>query len=144
MQDVIQFLSDQALIISAIIFVVALILQEVISERRGSKYELTPEEATVRLYKGAKLVDLRDKQSFRRCHIKGAVWHNLKQLEMYPDKSLRPSRSYVFYCNNGNQSGELARLLRHKNGYKAYYISHGLEAWQEAGLDVVQLKGDTE
>jgi hypothetical protein len=62
--DIFQFLSDQTVIISAIVVVVALILQEFISDRRGSKYELTPEEATVRLYKGAKLVDLRDKESF--------------------------------------------------------------------------------
>ncbi|MAV29289.1 MAG: hypothetical protein CMF43_05750 [Legionellales bacterium] len=135
--DIFQFLSDQTVIISAIVVVVALILQEFISDRRGSKYELTPEEATVRLYKGAKLVDLRDKESFRQCHIKGAVWHNIKQLEMYPDKSLRPKRSYIFYCSNGTQSAELATLLRNKSGYKTYFISHGFEAWQEAGLDVI-------
>ena len=137
MDQIFNFLSEQMVIVSAIVIVVAMILQELISDRRGSKYALTPEEATVRLYKGAKLVDIRDKESFRRCHIKGAVWHNIKQLEMTPDKSLRPTRSYVFYCSNGSQSGQLANLLRNKSGYKAYFISQGIEAWQDAGLDVV-------
>lgn len=137
MEMMYQFLTEQMVIISAIIVVVALILQEFITDRRGSKYELSPEEATVRLYKGAKLIDLRDKECFRECHIKGAVWHNIKQLELYPDKALRPKRSYVFYCSNGSQSGQLATLLRNKSGYKTYFISHGMEAWQEAGLDVI-------
>ena len=138
MQEIFQFISDQMVIIVAIIVVLLLILQEFLSDRRGSAFALSPDEAAVLLFKGAKLIDIRDKESFSAGHIKGAMRCNINQVEMYPEKVLRPKRTYIIYCSNGNQSGELSKMLREKSGYNTYYIADGITAWQNDGLDLTK------
>ena len=138
MNEVFEFIGDQIGIISAIVLVLALIIQEIISNQKGSKYEVSPEEAAVMMFKGAKIIDIRDKGEFKSSHIEHAIWASAKNLEMYPDKTLRPKKSYIFYCNNGNRSGELASLLRKKSGFETYFISHGLESWNEARLSLTK------
>ena len=138
MQEIFQFISDQMVIIVAIVVVLVLILQEFLSDRRGSAYALSPDEAAVLLFKGAKLIDIRDKECFSAGHIKGATRCNINQVEMYPEKVLRPKRTYIIYCSNGNQSGELSKMLREKSGYNTYYTADGISAWQNDGLDVTK------
>ena len=114
MEDIVRFLNEQSIIVCAIIVVVALIIQELVSEKKGAKYELSPEEAAIMIFKGAKIYDIREKEEYRKSHIECANWHNEKQLEMHPEKALNPKKTYIFYCDNGNKSGELANLLRKK------------------------------
>lgn len=142
MEEIIRFLNEQSIIVCAIIVVVALIIQELVSEKKGAKYELSPEEAAIMIFKGAKLYDIREKDEYKKSHIEYANWQNSKQIEMYPEKTLKPKKNYIFYCNNGNKSGELANLLRKKSGFNTYFIERGLEAWQEEGLNIYKGQGN--
>ena len=136
MEEILQFVSEQYIIISAIVIVVVLIAQELISESRGSQYELTPEETAVMCFKGAKIIDIREKSQYKEAHISKAIWLSAKQLELYPEKALKPKQAYVLYCSDGNQSGELSRSLRKKSGYEVYFINEGMDAWRKAGMNL--------
>ena len=137
MDSILQFFGQQSILISAIIVVIALIAQEALSENKGSKYSIDPETAAVMLFRGVKIFDIREKASFKESHIEHAKWQNAKQLEINPEKYISPKKQYIFYCGNGNQSGELARTLRNKAGYQTYYIEEGLEAWKRAKLTLI-------
>ena len=142
MEEIIRFLNEQSIIVCAIIVVVALIIQELVSEKKGAKYELSPEEAAIMIFKGAKIYDIREKDEYKKSHIEYASWQNSKQLEMHPEKTLKPKKTYIFYCDNGNKSGEIANQLRKKNGFNTYFIERGLNAWQEEGLNIYQTQGN--
>ena len=142
MESILQFFGQQSILVSAIIVVIALIAQEVLSEKKGSEYSLDPETAALMLFKGVKIFDVREKDSFKESHIEHAKWQNAKQLEMNPDKYISPKKKYIFYCGNGNQSGELARTLRQKAGYETYYIEEGLDAWKRAKLTLINARSD--
>ena len=137
MDSILQFFGQQSILVSAIIVVIALIAQEALSEKKGSEYSLDPETVAVMLFKGVKIFDIREKDSFKESHIEHAKWQNAKQLEMNPEKYISPKKKYIFYCGNGNQSRELARTLRKKAGYETYYIEEGLDAWKRADLTLI-------
>ena len=86
MDPIIQFISEQSILISAIIVVVALIIQEILADKKGAESELTAEESAVMCFKGAKLIDIRDKEDYRTLHADTAIWSNPTQLEMHPEK----------------------------------------------------------
>lgn len=134
MESILQFISEQSIIIAAILAVILLIVQEVLADKRGAQCPLSPEDAAVLLFKGAKLIDIRSKDVYQTGHIAGAVWHNPQHLSLHPEKTLRPQKTYIFVCDNGVQSGELANLLRQKNGYQTHYIQQGMTAWLAEGL----------
>lgn len=134
MDDFYHFLADQSIIVFAIMVVLVLIVQEFIADKKSEKHALTPEEAAVMVYKGAKIFDLREKDDYRQGHIERAVNQKPKALELHPEKIMQPKQIYIFYCQNGNRSSELALLLRQKNGFQTYYIQQGLDAWLADGL----------
>tara|TARA_B100001989_G_scaffold225400_1_gene180414 strand:- start:6576 stop:7001 length:426 start_codon:yes stop_codon:yes gene_type:complete len=134
MDPIIQFISEQSILISAIIVVVALIIQEILADKKGAESELTAEESAVMCFKGAKLIDIRDKEDYRTLHADTAIWSNPTQLEMHPEKNLKSDKTYIFYCSDGVKSGELANLLRRKSGYKTFFIAQGFPAWTAADL----------
>jgi rhodanese-related sulfurtransferase len=134
MDNLYQFLSDQSVIIVAIMIVVTLIVQEILSEKKSAHYALSPEEAAVMVFKGAKIFDLRDKEDYRKGHIERAVNQKPKALELRPEKIMQPKQTYIFYCHNGHLSSELAQMLRQKNGFQTYYLQQGVDAWIEAGF----------
>lgn len=129
-----QFLSDQSVIVVAILVVLTLIVQELLSDKKSAQYALSPDEAAVMVFKGAKIFDLRDKEDFRKGHIERAVNQKRKALELHPQKIMQPKQTYIFYCHNGNLSSELANMLRQKNGFRTYYLQQGVEAWKESGF----------
>ena len=134
MDAIIQFISEQSILISAIIVVLALIIQEIIADKKGAESALTAEETAVMCFKGAKLIDIRDKEDYRKLHADTATWANASQLEMHPEKNLKAEKLYVFYCADGSKSEALAQLLRRKSGYKTYFIQQGFPAWTAANL----------
>ena len=140
MESILQFFGQQSILISSIIVVIALIAQEALSEKTQAKYSLDAETAALMLFKGVKIFDIREKESFKEAHIEHAKWQSAKQLEMNPEKYISPKKQYIFCCSNGNQSGELARILRKKAGYETYYIQEGLEAWKRAKFTLINTR----
>ena len=49
-------------------------------------------------FKGAKLIDIRDKEDYRKLHADTATWANASQLEMHPEKILKLKALCVLLC----------------------------------------------
>ena len=143
MSGLTQFLMHESGLICSIFLVLGLIVQERLGEQKAAAYGLDPDDAAVLLYKGVRLIDVRDRASYKKSHIERARWQSRSQLEMHPDKILNPQQQYIIYCDTGSVSEELARLLRKKAGYDVYYIASGLESWKNSNLKVINKpKGD--
>ncbi len=77
---------------------------------------------------GAEVIDLRDPGAFQRWHYPGA--RQMDFLMALKDISrFDRDRSYVFYCQLGLKSGQLAEELQ-QAGYQAYSFKGGLRALQ--------------
>lgn len=79
----------------------------------------------------ALIIDVRDSNSYRRSHIRGAVsypYAGLSGEENFPqDKTL------IFYCDRGGASMAAARLFVRK-GYRTRSVIGGFEAYRGRNL----------
>jgi rhodanese-related sulfurtransferase len=87
----------------------------------------------------ATLLDLREVSEFREGHIPAARNVPLSALQ---DKLLElrlpKDRPIILYCRTGSRSASACSQLR-KQGYaKAYNLTGGLLAWEQAGLPVAK------
>jgi rhodanese-related sulfurtransferase len=88
---------------------------------------------------GAKILDVREDYEWEAGHIDGAVHIPLGQLperleELDPDEDL-----YVI-CRTGGRSHRAAQWLV-GHGYSAVNVAGGMDAWMEAGRDMVSDNG---
>ncbi len=109
--------------------------------RRGAG-RLTPEQARIRTGDGAAvLLDVRERQEWSAGHAAGAVHLPLSRLAagaaLPPDVRDRP---VVAICRSGNRSQQAAKLLAARD-VDAVDVTGGMKAWAEAGLPVVDERG---
>jgi sulfur-carrier protein adenylyltransferase/sulfurtransferase len=94
---------------------------------------------------GAVLVDTRERYEWDEAHLEGATLVSpatvAERIEsVAPDRSKR----VLLYCRVGNRSARAADLLESELGYEdVASIAGGIEAWQQAGLPVVEPEGLT-
>jgi len=100
---------------------------------------VTPTAAKEMVDDGALLLDVRESQEWNAGHAAvathipaGSVPGRLNRLSK--------ERKVVVVCRSGNRSSQVVRLLK-SNGYDALNLSGGMNAWQRAGLNIVDRKG---
>lgn len=97
---------------------------------------IPPAEAFAMLSHGAVLVDIREKDEWRREHIGAAHSHPLSTIERHPPKG---DGAVIFHCRSGNRTTVNAkRLAATVPGAKVFVLEGGLEAWRDAGLPTVR------
>jgi rhodanese-related sulfurtransferase len=94
---------------------------------------ITPAEAKHLVAKGATLIDIREPSEHAREHIRGARNIPLPTL----GKIEHTSAPIIFHCRAGKRTCDNAPRLAQAAGCEAYIVEGGIEAWKEAGLDVV-------
>ena len=140
MQEYYTFASDHLLLITAIIGVFILIILEELSAFSASKYQLEPEAAAIRIQKGARLLDVRNKESFNKTHIGNATWVKYEHLVNKPETLIDTNSTTILYCDSGTQSAELSEQLRKKHGFKIYFIEGGIQNWIDGGFQTTKGK----
>jgi thiosulfate sulfurtransferase len=93
------------------------------------KHISTEEVNTMREGGNIQLVDIRDEQSFREGHIKGAKHlanHTLDDFIREAD----PDQPVVVYCYHGNSSQPAAAFLFEKGFEDVYSMDGGFELWR--------------
>lgn len=70
-----------------------------------------------------KIIDIRDKDSFKKSHIKNAINIENKSLRETPNQ-LKKDEKILLYCFTGNTTKSLAKFLQNK-GYNNIYILDG-------------------
>lgn len=84
----------------------------------------TPIEAQHLINDGAKWLDVREVQEYRRSHLPGAISVPIAEIREQVS-SLDPSVTYVCCCENGRQGATAAFLMR-LAGYKVVALQGGL------------------
>ena len=74
-------------------------------------------------YTNYKLIDIRDKESYMKGHLKGAVNVKIEDILAFPNKYLSKNLTYVFYCDEGKSSLKLVQTL--KKNYDVLSLNEG-------------------
>lgn len=96
---------------------------------------LTPKFETIdkmtakeNLKNGYKIIDIRDKNSFKSGHIKGALNIPLAELSSRLNE-LDKKKNYMVICYVGGSSKTASKIL-YKAGFNVQNISGGMKSWE--------------
>ncbi|MEM9032261.1 MAG: rhodanese-like domain-containing protein [Pseudomonadota bacterium] len=121
------------------LFVVAAVSD--IGTERDGVIHLTAEEAASLLASDAdvQVLDVRTRREFDATHIEGAAQVSYYAPNFRAQVTALPNDvAYLVHCRSGNRSGRAVRVLREVGIDTIYHLDGGLNAWQAAGLPVVQ------
>lgn len=142
MDQLLEFVSANTLLAAGTVaMALAVIFNEVRIKTTG--LAAVPAAQVVRLINGgAKVVDVRDKESFDRGHIVESI--NIPAAEV-PDKliqKLKKAKSIVLVCDTGTRSGQLVASLRKQGLETVFSLQGGIGAWQRENLPTVAAEND--
>jgi len=137
MNRLLEFIGNNALLVTATIaMVLAAILFE-IRVRARSMFELSPADAVKLINKGATVVDLRTPEQFKAGHIVESINMTEQALAKADEKRLKKKRPVLVVCENGSSSVKAAAALR-TGGYEmSFALKGGLGAWQRDNMPLV-------
>lgn len=140
MQQLIEFIGNHWILVSALVAISVLLAQNLIVG--GGKFVIDP-PAMVELInrQDAVVVDVRPIADFVQGHILNAINVPLngfsKQIEQLRKYQERP---IVIHCRSGAQSGQACRDLRKQGFQQVYDLRGGILAWQSANLPLTKKK----
>jgi rhodanese-related sulfurtransferase len=108
------------------------------------KAQSTPKELKERLDWGEPaftIIDVRDRESFNREHITGAMDMPLSEVASVADKSLARERDIYIYGNNDEEASQAANQLRQEGFQRVSQIQGGLEGWKAVSGPVDAIPG---
>ncbi|MDD6216774.1 MAG: rhodanese-like domain-containing protein [Roseburia sp.] len=93
-------------------------------------YLLHPREfEDIFLKKRAVIIDVREREDYRKFHLRGAINCPYDEMERWMFQ-LKKGRTYILYCQYGSTSLMAARRMSHQ-GFEVYTIVGGIEAIQK-------------
>ncbi len=74
------------------------------------------------------IIDIRNKEIYNKGHLPGAINIPSERILLYPDKYLKKQEKYYIYCQHGQTSYNICRILSNigynvvnlKGGYNEY------------------------
>ena len=85
------------------------------------------------------ILDVRMPSEFKAGHIENAVnidWTSKTWKSSI--ENLDKQKPYLLYCAGGGRSSDAAEALREAGFTKVYNLKDGIDAWESAGLPVIQ------
>ena len=84
-------------------------------------------------------LDVRTLIEYSEGHIPGSININVMDdsFAAIADSTLQKDKPVALYCRSGKRSQKAAAILSGK-GYRVYELDKGINAWQEAGKEVVR------
>ena len=125
-------------LVGAFVVVLALLVKAEFEHQTSRGFQLDP-GAAIRAMNNddARIIDVRSDAEFAKTHINGA--RHIPQasvLEKIGNLGINKNDTIVVYCNVGNTSARVCRMLL-KEGYQnVKNLKGGLTAWQDANLPV--------
>lgn len=83
------------------------------------------------------LVDIRDEQSYRQGHIRGAKHLDGTAVEDFL-RDANPEAPLVIYCYHGNSSQQAAMFFHERDFSEVYSVDGGYELWQQQHPDITR------
>lgn len=135
-----QFVVNHWILWSLFLGVILIILFEEIRGRVQGIPRLSPADLTSLINREDALVlDVRDSNAYLKGHIIGAINIPHTEMDARLDK-LKPyqEKPIAIVCSNGQTSPQEGVKLRNKGFEKVYFLSGGMNAWQQAGLPLAR------
>lgn len=116
----------------------ATFLNELVTQKKKAK-ELTP-QAAIDLINNANavVIDLRDKESFKKGHIIDAINAKSEDFEQQKMEKYK-NKPIILVCERGLQAPALAKKIA-AEGYQVVVLSGGIASWKNSDLPLVKGK----
>lgn len=140
MHQIIEFMSNHWIMVSAFLVVLALVIFNELQTANKRVKNISP-QAAVQLIntQEAVVLDLRETEPFSKGHIIDAI--RVKQDDFTQNKMNKyKEKSIILVCSRGQESANLANSLQAQGFSKVQILAGGITAWQTAGLPLVKGK----
>ena len=102
---------------------------------------VSAQEANLMVQAGeAVLVDVRETDEYATLHIEGTLLQPLSVLRSLPP-DCEAAKAAIYFCNSGRRTSASTSVLDERRPENAFILEGGIEAWQRAGLPVIQGTG---
>lgn len=140
MERLSEFVVQHWVLVSGLIAVVAALIWDLVRAGRGQAPQVWPTEL-IRLMnrEEAVIIDVRDKNAYKKGHIAGALSIPLAEAKQrIAAIDIDRKRPVVLYCHSGNSSvGAVGDLV--KAGFENIYrLKGGMLEWQDSHLPVTK------
>jgi len=133
MGEILEFINNNALLVSGTMGVFLLAVFNELKIKEGDVCGLTPIEAVKMINQNAVVYDLRKPDSYSQKHILGAT--NIEPESLTVDKHNKKN-PMLLVCDSGGVSKKTSLSLRKKNLDNVFYIKGGQAAWELVSLPV--------
>jgi rhodanese-related sulfurtransferase len=138
MDQMLEFVSNHALLAGATVVMVVLIIKMELERLTGGVAQVNPFEAIRQLNdQSAVMVDVRETKEFNDGHLKDAVHIPLSdlqsrigELDKYKDKTV------IAYCRSGSRSYSACKKLKKAGFESVNNLQGGIMAWQNQNMPV--------
>ena len=139
MQDIIPFINNHLMLVSATAFVLLLLLFMEFIKLKQSASRLTPAQAIRAInHQKAVIIDIRSPDAFSTGHITDSVSLPLPDLNNKIKKIEKfKSQPIVLVCATGVDSSKAAASLA-QHGFHAHILNGGIRAWRDADMPLVK------
>lgn len=121
----------------AFVFILFLILLNELNSQRKKAKELSPQSVIDMINNNeAMVVDLRDKEAFKKGHIIDSIQAKAEDFEQQKMNKYK-NNPLILVCASGTLSPTVAAKIREK-GYQPFVLQGGIAAWQNADLPLVK------
>lgn len=138
MNQLIEFASQNLILVAAFLVVLTLIIKAELESRVGGISQLNAHDAVRLLNDDNTIVlDVREANEFSGGHIRNAIHIPLSSLDKRLNEIEKYSgRSVLVYCRSGNRSYTACKKLKKAGFASAVNLHGGIMAWSSANLPV--------
>ncbi len=136
MQQLIDFASNNIVLVAAFVIILALLLRTYISPS-GAKNVTAMEAVRLMNNENAVILDVRTQDEYQKSHIINSVSIPLGLLDArISELTNNKSNPIILVCQSGSRSMQAARTLKKNEFDRLYNLSGGMLSWEQANLPI--------
>lgn len=138
MDQMLEFISNNALLVGALVVIIALILKMELDRFTSGIDQINPFEVIRQINDSdALMVDVREGKEYAEGHLKDAVHIPLGELKSRIDELAKhKSKSVIAYCRSGSRSNSACKTLKKAGFESVSNMQGGIMAWQNQNMPV--------
>lgn len=139
MTQILEFIGNHPFLFIAAAALLALLIGGEIRARTRGFREVSSNDAVRLINGGARVIDVRNPDAFRKGHLIGAKNIPLEELPAKVEGLARDKeQSLLLYCDTGFSSAKAAGQLRRQGFADVHSLKGGIGAWQRDNLPTVK------
>ncbi len=139
MAQYLEFIGNHPFLFLAAAALLALLITGELRGRLSGVRAVSSNDAVRLMNSGARVLDVRSSEAFRKGHLHGAEHVPLAELDDHlPALSKQPEQAVLVYCDAGFNSVKAAARLKKAGLAQVAHLAGGINAWQRDNLPVVK------